>query len=204
MARILGWMLLITSIARCAAVAAALPHDPVSDEVVVQGERIRLHELRREAIAAEDRFFARYNELNKERRFDVHCAVETATGHRLSRRVCRPQYEIAAIQEAGAEGFRIRQYVQDPGNNARGVIMPTPPVPAEVLIEAHRPDFQRHMQRMVSRNPELLQLLRERAQAEQRFVEERRRRFGRDNGDGDFQDPDAPRDGGKGIAQPQP
>ena len=38
---------------------------------------------------AEDRIYARFNELNEDDVFDVGCSIEPPTGTRLGRRMCR-------------------------------------------------------------------------------------------------------------------
>lgn len=58
------------------------------DEVVVTGRLDTLSGLRKALIAAEDRFYERWNLLNDDDRLDVQCRTEAPTGHRLYQRKC--------------------------------------------------------------------------------------------------------------------
>lgn len=137
------------------------------DEVTVYGSQDHISNLRQAMVDAEDRFYARYNELNAVDEFDVSCRDEARTGTKLRRRSCRGLYEDRARHEEGVEAFKIRQFIHDSGGK---LYMPaSPPVPAEVAIEARRPEFQRNMRDLVSRNEELVQLLAERTIAIDRF-----------------------------------
>jgi hypothetical protein len=49
--------------------------------------------LRQAVVEAEDRFHARYNELNDNDDFDVNCRQEARTGTKLERRICRAVYQ---------------------------------------------------------------------------------------------------------------
>lgn len=66
------------------------------DEVAVVGKSLR--KLQREAIAAEDRFYQRFNQLNTRDEFDIRCEKEKATGTLVPQRQCRIQF----LTEAGA------------------------------------------------------------------------------------------------------
>ncbi len=46
------------------------------DEIVVNGKRVTIADLRRTAEKAEDAFYERYNEVNKDDAFDVDCQVD--------------------------------------------------------------------------------------------------------------------------------
>jgi hypothetical protein len=77
------------------------------DEVIVEGSP--LWKLRREIRETEDRFYARYNELNTNDDFDVYCAKQAALGSRLRSTRCRIAFyqdaEIAAVQAYLTGGF---------------------------------------------------------------------------------------------------
>lgn len=141
------------------AVNAAAPHDDLEelDRVQVYGTKLERWELRQAIIEAEDRFYERYNELNTDDDFDVKCRVEARIGTRLTTRMCRPLYQEAAVQENAKQAVEVRQYFQATGQ------LGTPPVPAEIVIMARRPDFERHMRKVVLESPELGELLHERA-----------------------------------------
>ena len=82
------------------------------DEIVVQGQRVQLQEMRKELVRLEDRFYARYDDLNTNDDFDIHCFKEARTGTRIIKRTCRAVYEDNALQEEGQAALAIRQYVQ--------------------------------------------------------------------------------------------
>jgi hypothetical protein len=163
-------------------VAASTPVEGTLDELVVEARRTRLTELRNEMIRLEDEFYARYNELNDNDDFDIHCAREAKVGTRLERRYCRAVYENEILAVEG------RDYHIDllrccdlstpiPAGTERPP--PQPPVPAIVLIEARKPDFRKTMVQVTTEHPELAQLLRERAEAAQRYEATRRKLFGK-------------------------
>lgn len=82
--------------------AAAATHEPSSpqadimevetlDEVVVKGNLTSLSGLRSAIVAAENRFYGRWNELNADDRYDIQCRIEAPTGRRVFRRSCGPR-----------------------------------------------------------------------------------------------------------------
>jgi hypothetical protein len=48
--------------------------------------------LRKQIAKAEQEFFALYNTLNTDRRFDIICKTDRATGTNFATRVCQPRY----------------------------------------------------------------------------------------------------------------
>jgi hypothetical protein len=146
---------------------AAAANDTLSElnPVTVYGSR-DIARLRQAVVEAEDRFYARYNELNDNDDYDVNCRMEARTGTRLERRICRAVYQEEAIRESSKEGLEIRQIFQSSGSR-NGPNMPrSPPVPAGLRILAMQPDFQRNMTSVVSRSRVLTRLLKERAEAQ--------------------------------------
>ena len=57
--------------------------------MVVEGSLSPLETLRNEMVQVEDRFFERYNALNTNHDFDVHCDMERASGTNIKHRHCR-------------------------------------------------------------------------------------------------------------------
>lgn len=55
------------------------------DEIIVLG---RINELRRELERAEEAFYERFNEINSDDRFDIHCRMETRIDSHIPDRVC--------------------------------------------------------------------------------------------------------------------
>lgn len=142
----------------------AAESDQPLDVIIVTASRLKPHELRQLLIETEDRFYARYNELNTINEFDINCYVAAPTGTNLKRRSCLPIFEERAIQRVGQEIFVIRQDMQEQirqGSIQRGP--GTPPVSARGEIEAVRPVFQKNMQKLVQGDAELQEILKQRA-----------------------------------------
>jgi hypothetical protein len=62
------------------------------EEVIVSGKLDKLSDVQKAMIDAEDRFWARYNELNKNPNYDVTCRNEAEIGTRLKTRQCEAGY----------------------------------------------------------------------------------------------------------------
>jgi hypothetical protein len=156
------------------------------DEIVVQGQRVQLQEMRKELVRLEDRFYARYDELNTNDDFDIHCFKEARTGTRIIKRTCRAVYEDNALQEEGQAALAIRQYVQPGLQTYKYKDLPDPrmlvgetPAPPIMAILARLDEFRANMKDVVSRDPQLLGLLRDRAELARRYEATRRRIFKR-------------------------
>lgn len=154
------------------------------EEARVEARRTRLSEIRREMIQLEDRFYARYNELNTNDDFDIHCENAARTGTRLERRYCQPVYETEAQREEGIEYFHyLYRSMTDEAfkflSKNDGGLIGGPPPPALQKIEARRPEFRQTMLEVTRDNPELVQLLAERQRIAKRYEAARRKLFGR-------------------------
>src|SRR5262245_61012829 len=67
--------------------AASAPTEPAPiEEIVVLGEA--LEELRIRIELAEDVFYARFNEINSNDRFDIHCYERPSASSRIEQRTC--------------------------------------------------------------------------------------------------------------------
>lgn len=163
------WILLVAAPvpALAAGTVAVVPGDPGEvkslEEVIVTGER-SLSAARMAIIAAEDRFYARWNSLNDDRRFDISCHEETPRDHhsRILRRVCEPAY---IAQMTGQEGQQLMMAMQG-GMSADGaVIAPPSGAPALVLQQ----ELRKRTLEMLGKDPELLRALLERARLEQHY-----------------------------------
>lgn len=73
----------------------------LTDEVLVHGAR--LSDLNAALLAAEDQFYARYNELNKVDAFDIECTTDIRTGTKLPHRVCLTKLQRDAKAQNGSE-----------------------------------------------------------------------------------------------------
>ena len=128
------------------------------DEVVIEGKR--LYQLRKEIVAAEDRFFKLYNELNKDDDYDVQCANEANTGSRIKQRVCKPVFFSNA--EADYAQAMLRGYYAPP--------------PALVALERQE-DYRSKTLAVINKHPELLRMLRYRDELERGYLKTRKERF---------------------------
>lgn len=127
-------------------------------EVVVRGTR--LWQLRAAIIEAEDRFYARYNQLNANDDFDVHCRQEAPLGTRLKQRVCR----IAFQEEAQADHAQVL---------FTGGFAPDPRL---VMLERSE-EYRANALAVINGDRHLRALVRERERLEKKYEEERRKRF---------------------------
>jgi hypothetical protein len=69
------------------------------DEVVVSGKLDRLSAVKKAIVAAEDRFYVRFNKLNRVPSFVVNCENRAPTGRRQKVRICEPNYVVEALRE---------------------------------------------------------------------------------------------------------
>ncbi len=165
----------------------AVPDQQESLEtVVVEGRLHQLENLRNEMVLIEDRFFERYNALNTNRDFDTHCSIESHTGTRTKSRYLPSTYQDRAFEREGQDHAEAMKWMMnqgaDDGNPARagggtGANPWVPPTPSTVMIEARRKDYQNNIREVVKRNPELIELLRQRYELGQRYEATRRSLF---------------------------
>lgn len=99
------------------------PDDPV-EEIII---RSSIGDLRRQVWQAEEMVFARFNDINSDDLFDVHCEWRPRPGSRVVYRVC------------SSNSWR-----QEETNIARSVVQRGPP-------ESAYRDVQRYMQRRLIR-----------------------------------------------------
>jgi hypothetical protein len=165
-----------------AAEVAAPPGWVMLDEIEVTAKRRRLTELRQDLTRLENQIYTRYNHLNKVDRFDVVCSEDARTGTRLTLRHCRPKFEDQARAEEGQIAFRSLQQIHDPSASVppASVELPDSPVPK---IMRQVPAFQRHMRQIVEKDPQLQQLLQERAATAEEIERTRREVFAASSGE---------------------
>lgn len=157
---------LAVAIALPALAAAPAGQDADLDEVTVSGERVRIDAMRRQLVQLEDRFYERYNELNTVDDFDIHCIEEARTGTRFIKRSCRAVYQEQALAEEGQAAFRILQRSRE---NGPVVSDSSPPVPASVTILRRLREYQKNVEAVARRDPELRRLLEERGKLVERY-----------------------------------
>jgi len=137
------------------------------DEVVVRGQR--LYEMRAAIVAAEDKFFARYNDLNSIDEFDIDCRQLKRTGSISERRACFPRIvEQATTDEAKAF---YDAWLQIAGHNRPRADDP------HALLARKSGEYRLNMQKLLRGNADLRALVREQEHLQKRYDAERNRRM---------------------------
>jgi hypothetical protein len=195
MSRILrdAGILLLLVIPQAQGAALPVPTDQKDslDTVVVEGRLHQLEALRNEMVLVEDRFYERYNALNPVRDFDTHCYVESRTGTRTKSRYCRAVYQEKAFEREGQDHSEAMKTMMNQGSDL-GPMPWVPPTPSTVVIEARRKEYQQNIRNVVNRNPELVEMLRERYELGQRYEATRRKLFEAKPKEAEKPDPPAP------------
>jgi hypothetical protein len=141
----------------------------ITDEVLVRGTRLR--ELKAAIVAAEDRFYVRYNELNKVDAYDILCALDAHTGTKLKQRRCFTKVQLEAKARNALETL---QMFQEQGMGLTG--RPPNTDPTAVWL-AHFDDYSSNMLYLLKVNPDLRRLARESENAQKRYDAEYKRRL---------------------------
>ena len=158
-------------LACCAATAAgeSTPAGkPISqlDEVEVVAKKLTA--LRDEALAAEDRFFQKFNEINDDDRFDIDCRLRAKTGTRHETRECNTEAFNAAQSDYSSN---IVDGIQHGTFSSHATLTP------ELVAFRNRAAYRKAVTAAFERSPELLELAREREEAWNRYENERRKRL---------------------------
>lgn len=167
--------LLATGIAQGAAVATSAARTTETDEVLVNGERMKLEAMRKEIVQLEDRFYDRYNELNTVDDFDIRCIEEAHTGTRFIKRSCRAVYQERAVEEEGQAAFKIQQRFREKGPQLADS---GPPVPAAQTILRRLPEYKKNMEEVTRHHPELARLLEQRGKLIEQYNSELKKNWG--------------------------
>ncbi len=80
---------------------AQRPPPTADDEIIVYGS---IPELRRQLLRARDAMFARFNEINSDDKFDIHCYSEPHTGTLIKVERCVPNYQ-RKLESSYAQAF---------------------------------------------------------------------------------------------------
>lgn len=128
------------------------------DEVIVSGMTLR--QMRDAIIAAEQRFYDRYNEVNREDDFDIHCRNHAPLGTRIKRREC-----LIAFQEEAQMMY------------ARAVLNGDYSTDPVMMTLERRDEFRRNALAVINGDGRLRKLLRERERLEEKYQAERKKRF---------------------------
>jgi len=154
-------LLLVLGLPWCAHAADAESTKSRSEEVVVSGKPADPDQVRKALVEAEDRFYSRYNELNRDDDYDVQCRVEAPLGQRLKQRSCEPRFVVEAARDnttanANTSGAGSGSYV------GRGTQV-------NARLGPKMEEFRRRMQQFASQDPALQSALVERVRLEQEY-----------------------------------
>lgn len=129
---------------------ALLPGESVVelDQVDVIGKK--LQQMRRELIAAQDRFYAHFNELNTNDDFDIHCTMHAPVGTGIRQRQCRLEFLREAAAEQGQNFFL--GLTSDPPTITRSH------VPAQTQWYARSDEYRETIKALLETSPELQEL----------------------------------------------
>jgi hypothetical protein len=106
-------------------------------------------DLRRQLARAETEFYALYNKLNTERRFDMLCHMDRATGTAFTRRVCEPRYYEEARMAAASEEMQAATHASSSayrGNGSGDRAAPN---------SQQEKDYFKNMRKLLENSPEL-------------------------------------------------
>jgi hypothetical protein len=155
------WALACWQVCFAAEIGVQQPDESL-EEVQITATSSKLTEMRVELEKAEDRFYDKYNELNEEREFDIHCNMEKRTGTNLSARVCRPQFVADATADE-AMAYLTGRAIQ----------------PSAMIINVRYPEFEKKMLAVINSSPELRKLIKEHDRLEKRYEKLRKEYFKR-------------------------
>lgn len=118
------------------------------EEIIVHGQEPA--QLRLEIQHAQDTFYDRFNAVNGDDQFDIHCREEQVTGSHLSQRVCQPNFWRNLLAQSGEQTTRERQ-------SGGGLYSSYAVAAQQYYVEAEykRGLFNQKMQKAVTEDPQL-------------------------------------------------
>jgi hypothetical protein len=126
--------------------------DPL-DVVIVNGHKVKLHELREEIAKAEDAFYQAFNQVNTEPQYETHCLYEVTTDGKSREHVCKPQF----VHDAGEA--EVQAFIGEKTVGAFGGIEGYRARPATMVINEKMPGYRKHMRELVERDTNLRKAL---------------------------------------------
>lgn len=153
------WLALLPLLVGCS--LAVADESPPLSQVEIEAKRAKLFAMEAQLDAFEDQFFAAYNELNTKRAYAVHCSSESLQYFRSHQ--CRPAFQEWA-EHAGGLSFALTS--SGIGNNF-GVYTGGPDETNTVALRTR--SYQKHMVALVTQHPELLNVLKERAELQKNY-----------------------------------
>lgn len=129
---------------------ALLPGESVTELEQVDVIGKKLQQMRHELIAAQDRFYAHFNELNTNDDFDIHCTMHAPVGTGIRQRQCRLEFLREAAAEQGQNFFL--GLTSDPPTITRSH------VPAQTQWYARSDEYRETVKALLETSPELQEL----------------------------------------------
>jgi hypothetical protein len=140
------------------------------DDVVIRAKRMKLYEMRMEMVQVEDRFYAKYNELNTDDDYDVVCSLVARTGEIRKTRKCRPAF-VEGIQSVYA-----RSVVGMFNSAIEGPPFHIPSTPDAQLFSMWH-EMKDHALKVINKSPELRAMIRHREALERSYRAEQKIRL---------------------------
>ena len=134
------------------------------EEVIVAGDRSSLSSARKAIDDAEDRLYARFNELNDVDAFDIVCRVEASTGTLIKKRAC----------EAEGLGEWMSMEVATVLFSAGGMV---PASTTGAMRELFMAESKKRMLQLLRKDAGLKRALLERARLEKHYEDLRKEKF---------------------------
>ena len=134
------------------------------DEILISGKQRSLRAIQQALIDNEDRFNARYNELNQDDHFDVVCREEIPTGSRVPRRICQAKIVDEITTQESQDFFR--NLGIGPG------LWVTRP---DLVRTQAMGELQQRTLELVQRDAQLQQMLEEHGRLEQMYAKQSRK-----------------------------
>jgi hypothetical protein len=166
---LLSFLLAASAVPALAGETVALTPPNIADvdaleEIIISGDRNSLSSARKAMVEAEDRLYARFNELNKDDAFDILCSEAAPIGTVLRKRVCEPR---GLQQWTSAEARSILF-------NTEGTVTPNAAASMGPVFVA---ESKKRMLDLIRKDPELLRALLERARLEKHYEEIRKEKL---------------------------
>jgi hypothetical protein len=130
----------------------------VQEEIIITGQRLRL-QLRRDMRQAEIAAYDLFNQFNDDKRFEISCNSQTATGTRIESEelMCQPNFEMEAMRGAGQDYLTSLRNFMDPYTDDKNP--PPAHAPAAAIIESLQPEYRAKMREVAEQHPEFLEAL---------------------------------------------
>jgi hypothetical protein len=135
---------------------APVPGAEKPEEITVTGDRNRF-QLRLQLMDAEKHAYDIFNRFNDEKRFEISCSTQQATGKFLTNQLCEPAF----VSEASA--IHANAYLQNLQNFMNPEPQPDMPmltgIPREAAIASQQAAYRRKMREVAEEHPEFLEAM---------------------------------------------